>query len=108
MKVAELFPRKSAPKKDRGGLTPGQAAAIEKEFAVLMEPLDQKATEFFRNFLINGKHRFWLLPSCETWRDLPFEKMQHVLAYKHWYVTEISKVELDEIPYVFQSTEAKQ
>lgn len=101
MKVGELFPKKSAPKKHRGGLTPEQAAAIEKEFAALMEPLDQKATEFFRGFTVNGKHRFWLLPCAETWRDLPFEKMKYVLAYRQWFVTEISKTELDAIPYEF-------
>lgn len=101
MKVGELFPRKSAPKKPRGGLIPAQAEVIEKEFAALMEPLDEKATQFFRGFTINSKYRFWLLPSVETWRDLPFEKMRHVLVYKHWYVTEISKVVLDAIPYEF-------
>lgn len=103
MKVGQLFPKKSVPKKHRGGLTPEQAAAIEKEFAALMEPLDQKATQFFRGFSVNGKYRFWLLPSVETWRDLSFEKMRHVLAYQQWYVSEISKVELDGMVYDFQS-----
>lgn len=103
MKLGELFPKKSVPKKHRGGLTPEQAAAIEKEFAALMEPLDLKATQFFRGFTVNGKYRFWLLPSVESWRDLPFEKMRHVLAYKQWYVSEITKVELDQIPYEFPS-----
>lgn len=104
MKLSQLYPKKSsAPKKSRGGLTPEQAAAIEQEFNALMEPLDEKATQFFRCFSVNGKLRFWLLPSCETWRDLPFEKMKNVLAYKNWYVTEISKVELDSIPYEFPS-----
>lgn len=105
MKIGELFPRKSpVPRKDRGGLTPERAAFIEKEFSVLIEPLDQKATQFFRSFTVNGKYRFWLLPSCETWRDLSFEKMQHVLAYGQWYVSEISKVELDSISYEFSTS----
>lgn len=99
MKVAELFPRKSAPKKDRGGLTPGQAVAIEKEFAVLMEPLDQKATEYFRGFQLNGgQYRFWILPNCETWRDISIEHQRFVLRYKEWFVSEIQKQELDKIP----------
>lgn len=99
MKVAELFPRKSAPKKDRGGLTPGQAAAIEKEFMDTFSPVAAKATQYFTAPCINGKQRFWLLAGAEQFSDLPFEKMQYVLRYKTWFLTEIEKEIIDDLVY---------
>lgn len=99
MNVSQMFKRKQPARNPRPGrLTREQADFIEQEFLAAMEPLGQKATEYFRHFMVNGRHRFWLLPSCETYADLPIEKMQAVLKYKAWFVAEISKQELDEIP----------
>ena len=65
-----------------------------------MEPLGEKANQFFRNFTVNGKKRCWILPSCEDFRDVPLEKMMYVLKYKDWFVQEISKQVLDEMTWL--------
>lgn len=101
MNVNDLFARKKPARKQRpGGLTQIEADRIEAEFMATMEPLGQKATEYFRNFTINDQHRFWLLPSCETYRELPIEKQIYVLRYRDWFVKEISKVVLDELSFL--------
>lgn len=98
MNINDAFKRKQPARKPKpGGLTQAQADAIEQEFLEAMEPLGQKATEYFRHFIVNGKHRFWLLPAVETYADLPLEKMQAVLKYKNWFVSEIAKQELDDL-----------
>lgn len=99
MKVSELFPAKStrSRKKLPGGLTPEQAHRIEAQFDKLIRPVGDKATQYFRSFTVNGKHRFWLLPNSELWVDLPIDKKAYVLKFPSWFVAEINKVELDEI-----------
>ena len=99
MKVAELFSKKSAPKKDRGGLTLAQANAIEKEFLDAFLPLEPKATKYFEHFIVNGQNRWFLLPGVETIRDMSVERMSWILKYKSYFQTEISKVILDDIDY---------
>lgn len=97
MNVNSMFKRKSPGPRVRVGATQLEAATI-KEFTELMEPLGQKATEYFRSFQLNGgAYRVWLLPSHETWQDLPIDKQRFVLRYKDWFVGEISKQELDEL-----------
>lgn len=99
MNVSSMFKRKQPARKVKpGGLSQAQVDFIEQEFLAAMEPLGQKATEYFRHFTVNGRCRFWLLPASETYADLPIEKMQAVLKYKTWFVAEINKQELDELP----------
>lgn len=99
MKVNELFPKKSAPKKHRGGLTPEQFNVIEKEFLDAFLPLEPKATQYFRNFTVNNKVRWFLLPSVETVKDMSVERMQWILKYKGYFQKEVAAVEEDQIPY---------
>lgn len=81
------------------GLTQVEADRIEAEFMAAMEPLGERATQYFRGFTLNSKHYFWLLPSYETYQELPIEKQAYVLRYKSYFLSEIAKVELDAIPY---------
>lgn len=102
MNVSQLFPAKStrSRKKLPGGLTPEQARQIEADFAKLLVGIEEKATQYFRSFMVNQKQRFWLLPISETAiEDLPLEKKQYVLRYGTYFRNEISKQVLDEIPY---------
>lgn len=101
MKLAELFPKKSARKKPPGGLTQAQADAIEKEFLDAFLPLEPKATQYFRHFTVNGKTRWFLLPSVETIRDMSVERMQWILKYTGYFQKEVAAVEIDDIPYEF-------
>lgn len=99
MNVSEMFKRKQPARKViPGGLTQAQVDFIEHEFLEAMKPLGPLATQYFRHFVVNGRHRWWLLPSSETYEDLPIEKMQAVLKYKAWFIAEISKQELDALP----------
>lgn len=99
MNINDTFKRKQPARKPKpGGLSQAEADRIEQEFLAAMEPLGEKADQFFRHFIVNGKHRFWLLPAVETYRDLPVEKMLAVLKYKNWFLSEIAKQELDGIP----------
>lgn len=106
MKLSELFPKKSAPKKDRGGLSKAQADAIEKEFIEAFSPVAAKATQYFVAPCINGKQRFWLLPGAEQYSDLSIEKMQYVLRYKTWFLTEVEKEIIDDLSYDTNPTHA--
>lgn len=83
-----------------GGLSQEEAERIEREFTTAMEPLGQKATEYFRCFDLNGKRYFLILPAVETYEDIPIEKKAYILKYKSYFVSEISKVELDEMPFL--------
>lgn len=100
MKVSDLFAKKPARKAKPSGLSQAESDRIEAEFLAAMEPLGQKAVEFFRCFDLNGKRYFWLLPACEGVEQLSVEKMRYVLKYKDWFVSEISKVELDAMPHL--------
>lgn len=100
MNVNDLFARKKPARRKPGRLSQAEADRIEAEFLAAMEPLGQKATEYFRCFSINGLHRFWLLPSVELYSDLSVERMAYVLRYRDWFVSEISKQQLDSIPYL--------
>lgn len=99
MNVNDLFARKPARRKP-GGLTQAEADRIEAEFLAAMEPLGQKAVEFFRCFDLNGKRYFWLLPACEGVGQLSTERMAYVLKYRDWFVAQIAKQELDELPFL--------
>lgn len=99
MNVNELFKRKQPARRVKpGGLTKAQENQIQADFAALIEPIGEKATIYFRKFVVNQKEREWLLPT-ESWQDVPVEKMQYVLKYGAYFVAEIKKVELDDVPY---------
>ena len=101
MNVSEMFKRKQPARKVKpGGLSQEQADAIEAEFKALIEPVADKATQFFRSFSTpGGKPRFWLLPHCEIATDLPIEKQKYVLSYRDWFLKEINQVVLDDLNY---------
>lgn len=101
MKYAELFPRKSPGPQKRVGATQLEAAQLQ-EFRETFGPVAAKAKQFFVAPVINGKQRFWLL-NTEDYDDLPAEKISYVLKYKTWFLSEISKVELDDISYEFSN-----
>lgn len=101
MNVSAMFKRKQPARKViPGGLTQAQADFIEQEFLAAMEPLGQKATEYFRHFAVNGKFRSWILPCVEDYTDIPLEKKQYVLKYKDWFVQEIAKQVIDDVPWL--------
>jgi hypothetical protein len=98
VKVDALFKKKAQPARIKpGGLSKEQESSIRDEFLTAMDPLGERATSYFRHFEVNGKHRFWLLPACETYADLPIEKMQAVLRFRAWFVAEIKKHQMDEL-----------
>lgn len=97
MKYAELFPRKSASTKDRGGLTQAKFDVIEKQFLEFIKPVRDRADVYFREFTINGKERYWLMAN-ESVEDLSVERMEYVLKYGKFFLTEISKCEPDDVP----------
>lgn len=101
MKIADLFPRKSASKKDRGGLTQAQLNALEKEFLDAFLPVETKANQYFEHFMLNGKHKWFLLPGVETIRDMSVERMAWILKYKGYFLKEVAAVKIDSIPYEF-------
>lgn len=100
MNVGDLFKKKQPVRRKPSGLSQAEADRIEQEFLAAMEPLGQKAVEFFRSFDLNGKRFFWLLPACEGVEQISIEKMRYVLRYRDWFVKEISKVELDSMPHL--------
>lgn len=103
MNVNDLFAKKPRPKQNRAGAVTAQQKAALEEFRATFGPVADKAKQYFEAPCINGKQRYWLLPS-EDYDDLPVEKMQYVIKYKQWFLNEVNKVELDAIPYEFPNT----
>lgn len=102
MKVGELFARKSPSPRKRVGETQLEAAQLA-EFRETFSPVAAKAKQYLVAPCINGKQRMWLLPT-EDFDDLPPDKIAYVLKYKQWFLDEINKVVLDEIPYEFPTS----
>lgn len=99
-----MFRKKHPARSDPDGMTLVEELSIHERFDAAMEPLGQKATEYFRGFVLNnGKRRAWILPSIEDYRDVPVEKKAFVLKYREWFLSEIAKQELDAVPYYFTS-----
>jgi hypothetical protein len=99
LKYHELFKRRKPVRPKPDGLTRAEADAIEKEFTALFEPVAGKATQYFRSFDIKGHSRSWILPTVEDYRDVPIEKMARVLEYREFFLTEINKVQIDDVPF---------
>lgn len=103
MNVNDLFKKPARPKPS--GLSQAEAdEAVQREFSRLMEPVADKATQFFRGFTSpNGGNRTWLLPMVELWSDVPIEKQKYVLRYRSWFLSEINRVVIDDdVPYEFK------
>jgi len=98
MNVSAMFKAKARPARPRpGGMSREQADAIHKEFDEAMAPLGIRATEYFSGFTVNGQKRTWLLPSVETYEDVPIEKKAYVLRFKAFFLAEIAKQETDNV-----------
>jgi hypothetical protein len=59
--------------------------------------LTEQASIYFRDFEVNGKKRYWLMP-YETIDDLNAEQIECVLKHLGWFKGQIVNVETDVVP----------